>query len=96
MAEGEPLLGTEHAPPSLTAPQQLSVMFAVACIVDQFGINPVIVLTRAIILCGKFRNRLNSVWKVFRFRVVWFPLGDWRVRFVNLYGHAFGQMLGYC
>lgn len=61
--EGEPLLGppTETAAgppppytPALPAPHQLSVLFAVACIVDQFGINPVIVLPRAIILCGTY------------------------------------------
>lgn len=31
---------------------QLTLFFAVACIVDQFGVNPIIVLPRAIILCG--------------------------------------------
>ncbi|KAL0266444.1 UNVERIFIED_CONTAM: hypothetical protein PYX00_008976 [Menopon gallinae] len=30
----------------------LTTFFAVACIVDQFGVNPIIVLPRAIILCG--------------------------------------------
>lgn len=32
--------------------KQLTLFFAVACIVDQFGVNPIIVLPRAIILCG--------------------------------------------
>lgn len=32
---------------------ELTIMFAIACIVDQFGVNPIIVLPRAIIICGK-------------------------------------------
>lgn len=40
----------------------LTMFFAVACIMDQFGVNPIIVLPRAIILCGELNADIPSIY----------------------------------
>lgn len=44
-----------------TPSHQISVILAAACIIDQFGVNPIIVLPKGIIICGGFtKNKIHK------------------------------------
>lgn len=74
----------------------LSLFFAVICIVDVFGVFPIVALPKAIIQCGKITYLIFFVLITyfFIFRVVWCTFNYFCVFFTNLYGNYFGKMLG--
>ncbi|XP_066998507.2 uncharacterized protein [Anabrus simplex] len=51
-AETEPLLGSRRHTSDVPAPRPLSLLFATLCIIDLFGVFPIITLPRTIINCG--------------------------------------------
>lgn len=80
----------------------LQVGFATLCVVDLFGVFPIIALPAALVSCGKnsstttYIDRIAVNNNMIKIRILWSAAADVRHHHSSVHGSRVGQMLDHC